>query len=308
MKALVTGANGFAGHYLVQHLLSQGDQVLGGVVTEVTPDFPCQTVAMDVQNLEQCREVVATYDPEVIYHLAGMAFAPRAESDFNAALLLNVGGVHNVLRAAEVLGRPTKVLIVSSAEVYGRVSPADLPLTENCAVRPAHNYSLSKLLAETVAQRFAQYGHVDPIIVRPFNHIGPGQSRDFVVSSFAYQLAQIQLGKQDAVIEVGNLEAKRDFTDVRDIVRAYRLALTKGRGIYNLGSGKSIAIQQILDMLIEISGLKVTVKPDPSRMRRAEVPEVYGSYDRAQSELGWEPQLPLRDTLRSVYEYWVRQG
>lgn len=233
-----------------------------------------------------------------------MAFVPEAENNFLQALHVNVVGTSNIYRIAHIIGLGCTVLYVSSAEVYGKIDPKNLPITEGVPLNPANNYSLSKSMAEMVTWRYAQLGNLKSVVVRPFNHIGPGQSSQFVVSSFAEQLAQIAHKKRPAVIQVGNLEARRDFSDVRDIVRAYRLAVVQGQGIYNLGSGRAIAIKSILDRLIQISGLTVEISQDAARMRAAEVPEIYGSYAKAKKELGWEPQINFDQTLESVYRYW----
>lgn len=304
MRALVTGACGFVGEYLIEHLCECGDEVIAGVFSDTKKRAGVETVKLDVTNLDSCAQVLGQYKPEVIYHLAGIAFVPEAEDNFNKALLVNVGGTNNIIRTCHLMQSKATVLLVSSAEVYGRISPSDLPITEKVTPRPANNYSLSKLMAEQVPGRYDQFGHVRAVIMRPFNHIGPGQKESFVASSFAKQLAEIAKGGVPARIKVGNLEARRDFSDVRDIVRAYRLAALRGSGIYNLGSGRAISIQSILNTLIEIAELKVEIEYDPARMRPAEVAEVYGDISKAKRELGWEPRLDISVTLRQIYQYW----
>lgn len=305
MQVLVTGSQGFAGQHLINHLVEKGDQVLATDMVVGAGSSQVQYHPLDVTKLAQCSDLFAKYRPEVVYHLAGVAFAPNAERDFAVALSVNVLGTYNVLRACADLGRPCRVLVISSSEVYQRVEQDDLPLTEERAVFPLHNYGLSKLLAENVVQRFSSYDLLKTVIVRAFNHIGAGQKPDFVVSNFARQLAEIAKGRTEAVIRVGNLCARRDFSDVRDIVRGYRLMAMNGSGIYNLGSGQAVSIAEILAMLIEISGLKVDICEDPERMRPLEVPVVYGSYSRAEKELGWKPLFSLRESLKEVYQYWL---
>jgi GDP-4-dehydro-6-deoxy-D-mannose reductase len=157
-------------------------------------------------------------------------------------------------------------------------------------------------MAEQVAQRYQQFGYVRTIIARPFNHIGPGQDSRFVVSSFCEQLTKISKGQSAPIIKVGNLDARRDFSDVRDIVRAYRLAAISGQGVYNFGSGRAISIKSILDQLIKISGVNVTIEQDPTRMRPSEVPIVYGSFEKAYKELGWKPEISIEQTLQDTYK------
>jgi len=313
MRALVTGACGFVGGHLVRHLLEKGDQVLGTVFppSELSAGqqerrFSFPHAVLDVSDAEACARCIAEYKPQVIYHLAGIAFVPEAEADFPRTLLVNVAAIDNIFRVCHLLENGTKVVLISSGEVYGKVRAADLPVTESTPIAPTNNYSLSKAMGELVAQRYARQGQSEVVILRPFNHIGPGQNNRFVASSFAWQLARMARGKQELCLQVGNLEARRDFSDVRDIVRAYRLAALNGHGVYNLGSGKAVSIREILHLLLEISGLDVRLKPDPARMRPSEVPEIYTSLDKARRELGWQPQIELRRTLSDVYHYWLQ--
>jgi GDP-4-dehydro-6-deoxy-D-mannose reductase len=187
--------------------------------------------------------------------------------------------------------------------VYGQVKSGELPVTEENALRPANNYSLSKRMAELVVERYGRQG-LKHSIARPFNHIGPGQDPRFVASNFALQLARVARGLTPPVLEVGNLEARRDFSDVRDIVRAYRLIATGHTGIFNLGSGRSYSIQELLDTLIEIAGCTVEIRQDPNRMRGPEVPELFGSISRADQVCGWKPEIPLRRSLEDTFRYW----
>lgn len=307
MRALVTGACGFVGRYLSDHLIEKGHDVLGLTFVDSSDTRKYRTARVDVSDYNACTKVISSYKPDVIYHLAGISFVPEAESNFEQALKTNVGGTSNIYRTCHLLQQGIKVVFVSSAEVYGRIEAGNLPITEEQPLRPMNNYSLSKAMAEMVADRYVRGGHVRSVVMRPFNHIGAGQNNRFVASSFAYQLASIARGKHPPHIKVGNLSVKRDFTDVRDIVRAYGLAAEKGDGIYNLSSGKAVAIRSILDTLIEISGVKVEVGQDEARMRGAEVPEIYGSYARAERDLGWRPEHQLSDTLKELYNYWLER-
>jgi GDP-4-dehydro-6-deoxy-D-mannose reductase len=309
MRCLVTGACGFVGGYLMRHLADSGDAVLGTLNPSLakTADsgrFPFESRELDISDPQACAKVVAEFKPEVVFHLAGLSFVPDSETDFRKALLVNVGGAQNIYRVCHLLQAGIKVVLVSSGEVYGRVQPKDLPLTELSRVDPANNYSLTKVMSEMVAHRFDQHGFVTSVIARPFNHIGPGQDSRFAASSFALQLAKIAAGESGPTIQVGNLDAKRDFSDVRDMVRAYRLAAARGQGIYNLGSAKSYSISYLLTKLIEISGVKVKVANDPARMRPSEVPEIVSDCGKAQRELGWQTEISLEQTLTDIYAYW----
>lgn len=307
MRALVTGSTGFAGRHLTRHLVESGDEVFGTCLPGEAPASRFKTVALDIRDRAACAQIVQEFRPDVIFHLAGISFVPEAEKDFDRALDINVGGTYNMFRACQDLGLPATVVFISSAETYGKVHPEDLPLRETLPTRPQTNYSLSKVMGESICHRFALDGVVKSVIIRAFNHIGVGQSNLFVCSSFAEQLAAIAKKKAPPIIRVGNLEARRDFVDVRDIARGYRLAALKGSGVYNLCSGQSFSIREILDTLIEISGVKVVIESDPSRMRPSDVPDIRGSYEKAKLELGWEPLHSLKDTLKSVYDQYYSQ-
>lgn len=309
MKALVTGASGFVGEFLIDHLIEGGDQVTAGDISPrplARQNDASKWVALDVTNKQQVEQVLSDIKPDVIYHLAGISFVPDAENNFDRTLLVNVGGVANLYSISQRLGLPVAIVLVSSAEVYGKFSGRDLPLLETTPLRPANNYGLSKAMGELVTRRHG-FSLISTVIMRPFNHIGPGQREDFVVSSFAKQLAEIKAGKREAVLRVGNLNAERDFCDVRDVVRAYRLGGVRGDGVYNLCSGQGVKIREILDQLIQISGVKVKIENDPARMRASEIPVKYGSYRKAQDELGWTPKISLEQSLRDCFDWWYKQ-
>ncbi len=311
MKALVTGACGFAGGHLVRHLVEAGDSVAATFFRDVEPWHPTVGLAiarerLDITSSSACLELVDKLKPDAIYHLAGMAFVPEAEENFSAALTLNVAGVSNMIRAASVVGQRCSFIFTSSAEVYGKFTADELPLSETQPVRPGNNYSLSKAMAEMVLDRYAS-DTVRPVVVRPFNHIGPAQNDRFVVSSFAKQLAEIAVGRRESVLRVGNLSAQRDFTDVRDIVRAYRLAASLGSGTYNLCSGEPVQVSKVLEMLIAESGVSARVEVDQGRLRAVDVPMLYGSALRAKRDLGWTRQIPLAQTLKDTFQFWRLQ-
>lgn len=301
MRALVIGAGGFVGGYLVRHLLQEGDEVVGTTVSANEVVEGVRVVRVDITDRPSVERVIGEVTPDVIYHLAGISFVPEAERDFQKALTVNVGGTANIVSSAR---GTASFLFVSSAEVYGHISPSDLPITESIPLRPANNYSLSKRMAELVVERYQRQGPLRCSIARPFNHIGPGQDSRFVASNFALQLARVARGATSPVLSVGNLEARRDFSDVRDIVRAYRMIATRHEGIFNLGSGVARSIQELLDTLIEISGVTVEVTQDPARMRGPEVPELFGSNERATAMCGWTPEIPFRRSLEDLYRYW----
>ena len=305
MRALVTGALGFAGRHLCEYLKSCGDTVLGTRIPGEAIDASIETEPLDVQDSVSCAKLVQDFQPDAVYHLAGIAFVPEAERDFERAVLVNSIGTYNMCKPTSQLSKETGFVLISSAEVYGKFSQEELPLHEGLTPRPANNYSASKLMAEVAITRFSYDSKHRAVSIRAFNHIGPRQNTAFVVASFANQLAQIAKKKSPPVMRVGNLDAKRDFIDVRDIVRGYRVAALKGRGIYNMCSGTAHSIQSILDTLIEISGLAVTIERDPSRMRPADTPEIRGSFAKAHQELGWRPELSIKQSLHDIYHYYL---
>ncbi len=307
MRALVTGASGFVGGHLIDHLISNGDQVIAAVAPDTKPKQDIESIEGNVTDYRRMTDVVSSVCPDVIYHLAGIAFAPAAESDFISALTVNVGGSFNVVRAAHLLDREVTVILISSGEVYGKVRPQDIPVKESLAPKPANSYSLTKLMSEQIALRYESGSKVNIVTMRPFNHTGPGQNDSFVCSSFAKQLAEIKLGISQPILRVGNLSPERDFSDVRDIVKAYRLAAIKGRGVYNLGSGVPNSVGRVLELLTDISGAKVKIEIDPARVRPAEVQTLYADISKAKSELGWSPQFSLRETLTDTFRYWLSQ-
>ncbi len=304
MRALVTGAGGFVGRYLVDHLRECGDDVVG--TTNLAPRGEGREAfqPLDITNGPEVGALIERIKPDVIYHLAGIAFVPEAESNFEKTLQVNVAGTANIARYCSLFEAKPALLFVSSAEVYGHVQPNDLPIREENTPRPANNYSLSKRMAELVVERFGRQGGFRYAIARPFNHIGPRQDSRFVASNFALQLARVARGLTPPVLEVGNLEARRDFSDVRDIVRGYRQIATAHQGIFNLGSGRAVSIQELLNTLIDISGCRVEIRQDPQRMRGPEVPELYGSIGHVKEVCGWSPDVSLRRSLEDTYRYW----
>jgi GDP-4-dehydro-6-deoxy-D-mannose reductase len=280
-----------------------GDEV-AGTYRNAKNAKSANSYVLDLFDRADVVAMVRDFKPSVVYHLAGMSFVPEANSNFPKALELNVGVTEVLLSVCAEEAPAVKFVYVSSGEVYGRVA-GTLPFIETMPVDPANYYSLTKAMAEMLV---CNYGHkLSCVIARPFNHVGPGQDVRFVTSTFANQLAQIAHGMQEPVIRVGNLEAERDFTDVSDVVRGYRLAALRGRGVYNFCSNTPVAIKRILDELIATAHIKVTIEQDLQRMRPSENPVVYGSFDRALRDLEWKPLVSLKESLKGVYDYWYEE-
>jgi GDP-4-dehydro-6-deoxy-D-mannose reductase len=219
---------------------------------------------------------------------------------------VNAGGTANLLEAAVAFGRP-RVVVVTSAEMYGFVQAKDLPLSEAVIPRPRHPYGVSKMAASHLVRVYWQHYGLPVVEARPFNHIGPRQAPGFVVPDFASQLAAAKLGKQPAVLSVGNLDAERDFTDVRDVIRAYSYLAEKGRPgeAYLICSGRPVSIASLLQCLIELAGITVAVSYDPARMRPSDMPQLYGAYSKIEQDTGWRPEIPLRQSLADALAEWL---
>ncbi|MDX1686481.1 MAG: GDP-mannose 4,6-dehydratase [Candidatus Promineifilaceae bacterium] len=313
MRALVTGATGFAGSHLVDDLLADDHQVFGLIYAkdgrERPVDHPAFTpIEGDLLNLDSLHAAVGQARPDVIYHLAGWALTARSWSYPARTIMVNTAGTANLLQAAVEGGSP-RVVAITSAEIYGTVGREDLPITEATKPEPRHPYGVSKWAASRLIPLFWQRFELPVVEARPFNHIGPRQEPGFVVPDFASQLAAIKLGMQPPTISVGNLSAERDFTDVRDVVRAYRLLAEEGRPgeTYLICSGQPVPIHYLLNALIELGEVSVEVRYDPERMRPSDTPVLFGSYDRLGEDTGWQPRIHLRTSLRDTFDYWIER-
>ena len=303
MRSLVTGADGFVGRWLVRHLEQTGDEVWQAC--GVNPGPGAQCMRLDVTDADNVTEAVREAGPDVIYHLAAVAFGPDVTANMRAAAAVTIGGTVNVLEAARSQKHSPIVMIPSSAEVYGQVG--DTPLDERAPVEPGNLYGATKAAQETLALTYHRSGLVPTVLARSFNHIGPGQTESFVVPAFAGQLAEIVLGRTVPILRVGNLNAERDFTDVRDVVRAYRL-LVSGKHVgqpYNVASGRTVVIRSLLDSLIELSGARVEVEVDPARLRGVDRLRVVGSSALLNEATGWTPEIGLDRTLKDVWEDYL---
>ena len=313
MRIFITGATGFAGSHLLQQLLEAGHEIFAlshpATSHQGLPDHPAITPIMgDLLDLEGMKTAVAQAKPDVVYHLAGQAYPGRSWNNSARTLAINTGGTANVLEAAVNYGRP-RVVIVTSAEIYGILAPEEMPITEDSRPQPRHPYGVSKWAAGEMVRVFWERYQLPVVEARPFNHIGPRQALGFVVPDFASQMAAIKLGQQDKKMMVGNLNAQRDFTDVRDVVGAYQLLAEKGKPgeAYLICSGQPVSIHYLLVALIELIGFDVHVDYDPARMRPSDTPCLYGSFAKIRRDTGWEPQIHLRDSLRDALNEWLEK-
>jgi len=304
---LITGAAGFAGSHLVDRLTGSGASVIAWHRPGGSPPRESAGVRWEAVDLLDQPQVQAAIDrarPAAVYHCAGAAHVGRAWDSTAPTFATNVLGTHHVLQAIERAGLTSRILVPSSALVY---ASADEALTEEHPVHPSSPYALSKLAQEMLAMK--TNGGMAVMIARPFNHFGPRQDPYFAASGFARRIADIELGRWAPEISVGNLEARRDLTDVRDTVRAYQLILERGRPghPYNVCSGRAIPIRELLDMLIARARVPVAVRVDPTRYRPNDTPILLGNPARLRDELGWTAEIPMEQTLDDLLEYWRRK-
>jgi GDP-4-dehydro-6-deoxy-D-mannose reductase len=301
-KVLITGAAGFVGRHLTAHLEACGDDVVG-VDRSAMPgsDLP----GVDITDAAAVAALMDDVRPEAIYHLAGWADVGGSWKAPVEAFRANAEGTLNVLSAAVDAG-VGRVLAVSSADVYGKVEPSELPLTEDSPLRPASPYAASKVAADYLGLQ-AWLGRALPVLrVRAFNHLGPGQTDKFVAPALASRIARAERDGNTAPLPIGDLSARRDFTDVRDVVRAYRLLMLKGEPgeVYNVCSGVDLAVQDLADQLLAQARISLSFETDPELLRPVEVPVLRGSHDRLTDATGWEPEIPIDQTLTDLLEDW----
>jgi GDP-4-dehydro-6-deoxy-D-mannose reductase len=293
VRVLVTGSKGFVAQWLQAHLESRGDQIVAG------------EEEVDVTDAAALTDAITSAAPDAIYHLAARASVGASWTDASATYAVNTLGALNVIEAALACHRPPRVLLISSSEVYGRVGTDELPIHEDHPFAPVSPYAASKAAAELIGLQAWLGQGLEVVRARPFNHTGPGQRPDFVVPALARQVALAAAGGA-RVVETGNLDARRDITDVRDVVRAYRDLLEQGvpGEVYNVCRGTAVGIEEVAQRLIAAAGLDLEIVVDPSRIRPVDLPELRGDPSRLHAATGWVPEIPLDKTLADVLAYW----
>jgi GDP-4-dehydro-6-deoxy-D-mannose reductase len=308
MRVLITGINGFAGRHL-HHLFDvQGATVFGTVHPHegILPDRSSRFFAVDIRSEGALRGVVRRCVPDVVFHLAAQAFVPAAKREPRRTFEVNVGGAINLLDAVRRESPRTKVILISSSDVYGRVAEDEVPIGEDHRIAPASVYAASKTAMEHVGRIYAADFNLSIVILRPFSHIGPGQKPLFVCSDFARQIALIERGRQEPVVQVGDIDTRRDFTDVRDMARAYVCAGKKAAAgeCYNVSSGKARSIRELVELLRRYARVPVEIVRDERRLRKSEIPILVGDSGKFRAATGWSPGIAFEKTVADTLAWW----
>lgn len=312
MKALVTGITGFAGSHLAEHLLDEGFEVFGTFRTRSPLDNLVSTLSRikliecELTDATSVTRLFKAVQPDLVFHLAAQSFVAASWHSPQETIVNNIVCQLNLLEGIRNAEINPKFLVAGSSEEYGQVRAGDFPITEGIPLKPLSPYGVSKVAQDTLGYQYWQSYELNIIRSRAFNHTGPRRGEVFVTSNFASQIAQIEMNLKENVIRVGNLEAERDFTDVRDTVRAYLLILKEGRvgDVYNVASGKARSIQSVLDTLLSFSRTDVRIEVDESRLRPSDLPKLEGSFDKLKSASGWEPKIPFEQTMKDLLDYW----
>lgn len=317
MRALITGITGFAGAYLAEHLLTRGGDVeVFGLVrwrsstAELQPLQPLlRLVEGDLQDASSLLRALQAARPEVIYHLAASSSVAGSWATPAEILQTNAVGTLHLLEAVRQLDLDATVVLACSAEPYGVVGEGELPIDEERPLRPVSPYGVSKATVDLLGYQYFHTFRMRTVRLRLFNHCGPRQPERFVVSSLARQIVEVERELRPPRLLVGNLEARRDFIDVRDAARAYRLAGERGEAgaVYNVCTGHGRSIRAVLDELLSLTAAVVDVECDPARLRPAEIPALVGDPTRFSEHVGWRPTIPFRQTLLDTLEYWRRR-
>lgn len=309
MKALIIGGAGFVGNYLIRHLaedLKWEVSVTKMSQEDMKDENITNTYNLNILDKEQIRSVLEQAQPDYIIHLAAQSSVALSWKNPLLTIDVNIKGSINVLDVIRDMQIKPRILLIGSGEEYGHIKPGESPIVEDNVTRPGNIYAATKACQNMIGKIYADAYDLDIMSVRAFNHIGPNQAPMFVVADFCKQVAEIEKGEKEPVMRVGNLSAKRDFTDVRDVVRAYGLLMQKGvKGeTYNVGSGHAIAIQEILDRIVKQSDKDIKVEVDPARLRPVDVPIIEADTTKLRECTGWTTQIDLDRTLEETLNYW----
>lgn len=310
IRALVIGAEGFAGGHLMAHLRDQGDEAIG-TMRPLPGAAPGELLPLEIRDRDAAAKLLQEVAPDLIFHLAALTFVPESMRDPLGTFAVNTMGALHVYEAAQRLPRSPRFVFISTSEAYGHVQPHEVPVGETRRLDPRTPYAASKVATELALRSLANLpGRPEWVVLRSFNHTGPGQAPSFVCASFASQIAAIEAGRQEPVIHVGNLKAERDFTDVRDVVRAYRLAALRGSAgcVYNVASGQCRSIASVLEALLGMVSVEIRVEVDPDLLRPVDMPVMTGDASALRAATGWRPQIPFERTLQDLLDHWRTAG
>lgn len=306
-RALITGVSGFVGRHLVEHLRQATGWRLIGIQGRQRGEIPgVETVVCDLRDRPHLERVIRYYRPDYVFHLAAQSYVPKALAEPAETLVNNAVAQINLLESIRAAELDPVILVVGSSEVYGGPGPEAMPLDEEQPFRPENPYAVSKVTQDMLGLQYHLAYGMRIVRVRPFNHFGPGQSDRFVMASFARQVAEAERGLVPPVILVGNLEAQRDFLDVRDVVRAYLLVTQPefAGEVFNVASGKPRSIRSALDLLLSLAHAKLEVREDPGRMRPSDVPIIAGNATKLRQATGWAPRIPFEQTVADTLDWW----
>lgn len=313
MRVLITGVTGFVGSHLAEYLLQRDSVEIWGTIRWRSKTDNIDHIRdrihlceCDLRDLSSMRSLIAESAPDYIVHLAAQSFVPTSWHTPNETLMTNVNGTLNIFEAVRSLGVHPRIHVAGSSEEYGLVFPQEVPIKETNALRPLSPYAVSKVATDLLGYQYFMSYKLDVVRTRAFNHTGPRRGEVFAESNFAKQLSEAEAGVRPPVIKVGNLDTVRDFTDVRDMVKAYWLALQHGEAgeVYNICSERGVPIHQVLDILLELGTRSVKIEADPLRLRPSDVPCLTGDCSKFRDTTGWRPDIPLRQTLADLLDYW----
>ncbi len=307
-KALIIGGAGFVGKYLAEYLMGEcGYSVVSTKMkNEVLDGVDYEVVDMNLLVKEEVESVLRECNPDYIFHLAAQSSVAVSWSNPQLTVDVNIKGTLNLLDVCKEMEYKGNVLLIGSGEEYGRIDPDQVPITEDTVLRPGNIYAATKGCQNMLATIYAQAYNLNLIMVRAFNHVGPRQSPQFVVADFCKQVVEVEKGLREPVIHVGNLKAKRDFTDVRDVVAAYECLVRQGKAgeTYNVGAGNAYEIQEILDKIIELSGKDIKVEVEKERLRPIDVPIISADITKITEQTDWKRKISLEQTLMDTLDYW----
>lgn len=306
-KGLIIGAAGFVGNYLIEELIQNDIEVYATKLQHEKLDNPnARVFDLDIMDKDAIAELLFKVRPDYIFHLAAQSSVGLAWKNPGLTVDVNIKGSLNVLDAVRELFYKPSVLLIGSGEEYGHIQPDETPIVESNLLRPGNIYAATKACQNMIGNIYSKAYDMQLIMVRAFNHIGPGQLPMFVVSDFCKQVAEIEKGLREPVLRVGNLAAKRDFTDVRDVVKAYVKLIQKGvpGETYNVGSGNAQEIRKILELIISLSDVDIKVEVDPNKIRPVDVPIIEADITKLNDLTGWTPQIKIEQTVQETLDYW----